>query len=141
MDFNFNNIENDNYTVNIEQILSDETIYPIVKKFALEFKRRGYITPGDYFANIPFSDLQILRTMLMGFDDGNFDDQQNLVLLAILMASAEGIDIADEHMEKFLKSLSIFTSLEYLDRNELAVAVRKNFTFDPDSNEVIARKI
>lgn len=142
MDFDFKNVENDNYIVDINHIISDETIYPIVKKFAIEYKSRGYITPGDYFSNVHLSDLEILRRLVDSFHtDKNIDDQQNLMLLAILMASAEGIDVCDEHIENFLKSIIILTTIEYLDRNNLAVAIRKNFTFDPDSNEEIVRII
>lgn len=141
MKFDFDLPESENYAINMGQVLNSESVYPVVKNFAKLYAEKGYIAPGDYFANVPTSDLLALRDMAEGSRNGVFEDEENMVLLAMMMTNAEGIDVTENMFERMFASLAMFISLEYLDRNNLAVAIRKNFTFDPDSDEIIARKI
>jgi hypothetical protein len=133
-----------------------------IRLLASEVLSRGYVTPWQFFKNLSQADLDLLtgiverdyRFQELAIAEGKEEeyatqansDGLNTMLLSAMLVSAEGLDIEfkdeQEEFNFYAHAYGLtraFISLESLKRKGLVEVNYRAFTYDPSSNEVIAK--
>lgn len=108
----------------------------IVRLTALRLSQaESYTMPGDWVKSLPSLDLEYLLAMLNNVtDDEDNEYTEAFVLLALILAQAEGIDISDSlAAQRHANALSMFVLLESLNRKGVADVVHMNMSFGEDA--------
>jgi predicted house-cleaning noncanonical NTP pyrophosphatase (MazG superfamily) len=116
------------YEINYDQIMNVDTI-SATRDCARLVKSRSYITPGEYTSLLTTSQVEELVEIANDEEHEHFGE---LILISEMLSRAEGLDPSismDETMTR-AKMMIGFIVIESLDRKKLAIAHRKNFTFD-----------
>ena len=121
--------------------------YPAsIKLLAMTLKENPYLAPAQFFKGLSDSDFAALHAMVESYaDDQDHDgkDARTIMLLTILLSNAEGIlpDNEDcEVMRELFNTTVVFVITEKLHRLGLVEADYSGFTYDLESDQVIARK-
>lgn len=116
------------YEINYDQIMNVDTI-SATRDCVRLVKSRSYITPGEYTSLLTTSQVEELVEIANDEEHEHFGE---LILISEMLSRAEGLDASismDETMTR-TKMMIGFIVIESLDRKKLAIAHRKNFTFD-----------
>jgi hypothetical protein len=114
-------------TPNYEAIIEDATSLECNRKLAYSILRTGYCNPGNFFSTISDDEL---KSLVDGIDDADTFAQSEVVLMTLMLASAEGVnDITQESMEMHTKVTLNFLMLESLYRKGLIEIWRDNYSY------------
>lgn len=94
---------NGEFSIDLNSVQKSKNVMAVVRNLALEMKERPYITLNEFLENISDSDLRMLidkidENMIHTMENGDesfskgFED---VMLLSLLMTSAEGLQIGD----------------------------------------------
>lgn len=135
------------FQVNIENILDDDGVISAVKVAAMNYQRKGYLSVGEFLKTLPDTDLRTLLDIVEEQQElDEFDEihepYQNIVLLAILLAEAESVDIVEEEqLSECIRILGALLTMEGLKRKGYVELVYDKISFGEDfKSEIICKK-
>ncbi len=116
------------FNINYDNIMKEDTLSSTRDCVRL-LKSRSYITPGEYTALLTTSQLEELVEIANDEEHEHFGE---LILISEMLSRAEGLDGSMDMEETLMrvKQMIGFIIVESLDRKKMAIAHRKNFTFD-----------
>ncbi len=130
----------DHYTINYDKIINDRKLHPSTRLLAVDLLSNPYKVVGDFMREMPDEDLASLLNIA---DDEESDRFSEILLLAEMLARAEGLETPDlDTLTNRINLMVGFLAVETLDRQGLAIAIRENMSFgDEVSQKVIVKKI
>jgi hypothetical protein len=134
---------------NIDKILDSSIAKPVVKKAARKLKQLQYFMPSEYFLKLTRHESDVLGDMAQILtdeeisDDRKGDEYNNLILLASILAMAEGVYLEDEDMAyEAVRAVTVMCIANHLARKGLVACYYDNFTFGPEGlDKVIMERI
>jgi hypothetical protein len=128
---------NNEFLISFKNVSEDNTMLPTTRLLAIDIIKNGYINVGDFFKNMPESDLQSYLHMSEEIHNENVDAGAEVLLLSEMLAIGEGLEIGfdpDEPktMQARLSQLIMFLSCESLARKGLVKLYRENMSFGED---------
>jgi hypothetical protein len=127
------------YNINFNKVVQDSGFSGPTSKLAAEIVEHGYASIKDFFNDLTDDELQYYIETYTAFlgDDVTDDRADELLLLAGLMATAEGLDPAldEEDLETIQRRcgmLGQFFIFESLSRKGLIKFYRENISFGED---------
>jgi len=134
---------------NIEKILQTELTHPVVKKAARKLIKDQYFMPSEYFLRLTRHDSDVLGEMAQILtdeeisDDKKGDEYNNLIILASILAMAEGVYLENEDQAyEAVKTATVMCIANHLHRKGLVACYYDNFTFGPEGlDKVIMERI
>ena len=138
--------ENAPFTVNYEVIANDDSMPPFLRSLAFDVRKSTYMRPGDFFKKARDSDIEYIMESLdaASFDDAGEDENvTNVILLAIMLSSAEGVEIRNEDdMHQRTNQLAMMAAMTSLARKGLIRVYYENMSFGEDmGDKLVAEKI
>lgn len=139
--------ENDysRFTVVLDKVINERSHMPVTRLLAVDMKQCPYMSVGEFFQNIPDDQLRELLEVAEDQEDPRFAE---LILIAEMLAQAEGVDDQEESddiidiVHHRVSQLVIFITLESLYRKKLIKLHRENMSFGEDmADKVIAEKV
>ena len=128
------------FTISYDKIVTNKTILPMVRLLAAELSQNPYMTPGQYFQNANETDLELIMEIS---EDDNDDRMSDLLLMAEMMAKAEGVETEDmDEVAHHLNSFISLAAVTLLDRKNLIDAYYSNMSLGSEFGKsiVAARK-
>lgn len=134
---------------NIDKILDTNIAKPVVKKAARKLKQHQYFMPSEFFVKLTRHESDVLGEMAQILtdeeisDDKKGDEYNNLIILASILALAEGVYLEDEDMAyEAVKAVAVMCIANHLHRKGLVACYYDNFTFGPEGlDKVIMERI
>lgn len=134
---------------NIDKILDSSLAKPVVKKAARKLQQLQYFVPSEYFSKLTRHESEVLGEMAEIItddelsDDKKGDEYNNLILLASILAMAEGIYLEDEDAAyEALRAVCVMCIANHLGRKGFVVCYYDNFTFGPEGlDKVVMERI
>ena len=128
---------NNEFLISFKNVCEDNTMLPTTRLLAIDIIKNGYINVGDFFKNMPESDLQSYLHMSEEIHNENVDAGAEVLLLSEMLAIGEGLEIGfdpDETktMQARMSQLIMFLSCESLARKGLVKLYRENMSFGED---------
>jgi hypothetical protein len=128
---------NNEFLISFKNVSEDNTMLPTTRLLAIDIIKNGYINVGDFFKNMPESDLQSYLHMSEEIHNENVDAGAEVLLLSEMLAIGEGLEIGfdpDETktMQARMSQLIMFLSCESLARKGLVKLYRENMSFGED---------
>jgi hypothetical protein len=128
---------NNEFLISFKNVCEDNTMLPTTRLLAIDIIKNGYINVGDFFKNMPESDLQSYLHMVEEIHNENVDAGAEVLLLSEMLAIGEGLEIGfdpDETktMQARMSQLIMFLSCESLARKGLVKLYRENMSFGED---------
>ena len=120
------------YTVNFEQVINHKSEMKLVPRTARSIMANdGYLTPGDWAKSLSEDELRELIEAAEDFDVNGGDSSAGteFVLLAIMLAQAEGLDIADDEIPDFVSVLVGIAIVEKAGRLGMGTVHHSKLTF------------
>lgn len=156
-------MEDYTYEVSYDKILESNTSHHVVIDLVKRIIDVPYMTVGEFIRGLNDEDLRnlIATGESIKNDEESFDDEEDeededveheeiiltgepisirdYALIGIILVGAEhaNITINRSNISRIITSLTTFLIVEYLDRQGLAVAVRKNMSFDEEMDHSI----
>ena len=138
--------EDDGYSLNYRNIAEANWILPTIRLLAVDMQKNPYVTLGDWFRGLGSSSVLELQELAEACyeDPDNADALEQMMLLAMMLASAEGTcDMQD--MEKNHRQLGMLMSLITiisLERKGMVRVFYENLTLGDDmGSAVIVEKL
>jgi hypothetical protein len=138
--------EDDGYNINYRNVAEANWILPTIRLLAIDMQKNPYVTVGDWFRGLGTSSVLELQELAETCyeDPDNADALEQLMLLTMMLASAEGTcDMQD--MEKNRTQLGMLLSLITivgLERKGLVRVFYENLTLGNDmGSAVIVEKL
>jgi len=129
------------FDINYEQILNSDGMLPIVQDCVRAIRKNAYLTPGEFLQSVMNSDLQ---EALEVADDDEHSNYGDFMLLAEMLARAEGLDAAQnfEEMRHRMSLMISFVVVESLSRKKMVKVFHDRISFGDDmSKAVIVEKL
>jgi hypothetical protein len=128
---------NNEFLISFKNVCEDKTMLPTTRLLAVDIIKNGYINVGDFFKNMPESDLQSYLHMVDEIHNENVDAGAEVLLLSEMLAIGEGLEIGfnpnePKTMQARLSQLIMFLSCESLARKGLVKLYRENMSFGED---------
>jgi len=128
---------NNEFLISFKNVCEDNTMLPTTRLLAVDIIKNGYINVGDFFKNMPESDLQSYLHMVDEIHNENVDAGAEVLLLSEMLAIGEGLEIGfnpnePKTMQARLSQLIMFLSCESLARKGLVKLYRENMSFGED---------
>lgn len=121
--------------INLEKVLSDRAIPSPVRLLAADIQRCPYMTVGDFFKNLSDTDVLALSEIV---DNQTESDMENLLLMTIMLAKAEGADGAWDDkalLAKQLSKLQVLITITSLERKGIVRVWYENYTLGNDMDD------
>jgi predicted house-cleaning noncanonical NTP pyrophosphatase (MazG superfamily) len=112
----------------------------MVRLLAAELSQNPYMTLGQYFQNANETDLELIMEIS---EDENDERMSDLLLMAEMMAKAEGVETEDmDEVAHHLNSFISLAAVTLLDRKNLVDAYYSNMSLGSEFGKsiVAARK-
>ena len=131
--------EEGTFSVNIHRVAQDKEILTLVRLLASQLIITPYLRVGDFFKNLSDDDLQTLEEV----SDENHEQFDNLLLVAEMLATGEGLDHGTmDIIHQRMNQLLMFIAMEGLYRKGLIKLYHENMSFGEDmGNKIVAEKI
>ena len=131
---------NNEFLISFKNVCEDNTMLPTTRLLAVDIIKNGYINVGDFFKNMPESDLQSYLHMVDEIHNENVDAGAEVLLLSEMLAIGEGLEIGfnpnePKTMQARLSQLIMFLSCESLARKGLVKLYRENMSFGEDMGD------
>ena len=136
--------ETGSYNMNFDIIAQDTTSHSAVRILAYQLKENPYYRIGPFLKSLNDADLQELQEIAetqaeMG--DDVHDPFEAIVLLGLMLAAAEGVDITDESIHHIANVMTALITMEALRRRGFVEVMYDKVSFGPEfSEEVVVKK-
>ena len=116
------------------KVSEDKTMLPTTRLLAVDIIKNGYINVGEFFKNIPDSDLKSYMNMTENIEG---DAAAEILLLSEMLAIGEGLENGldetnQETMRNRMSHLIMYLACESLARRGLVKLYRENMSFGDD---------
>jgi hypothetical protein len=134
--------KDDGYNLNYGNIANAEWLCPTIRLTALDLQKCPYISVGDWFKKLNDNSLrelqQIAENTFDNPDAPDGEDLEQMMILAMMLASAEGTDDIGnmDHMKKQLSKIIMLITLVCLERKGLVRIWYENMTLGADMEGV-----
>jgi hypothetical protein len=140
--------ENAGYIANLEKVAGDVDYLPIVRLTAAGLISNPYNTVGNWLQNVANGDLNdLLKIINEQHDayeldpDAMIDAYDNIVLLTLILAQSEGVDLEDfDDLHDNVGILSILLTTEGLARKGLVDIMYDQVSFGSEFRDVVVAK-
>lgn len=131
--------EDGTFTVNIHRVAQDKEVLTLVRLLATQLIATPYLRVGDFFKNLSDDDLETLNEI----SDENHDQFDNLLLIAEMLATGEGLDHGTMDMiHERMNQLLMFIAMEGLHRKQLVRVYHENMSFGDDmGSKIVVEKL
>lgn len=131
--------EDGTFTVNIHRVAQDKEVLTLVRLLATQLIATPYLRVGDFFKNLSDDDLEILNEI----SDENHEQFDNLLLIAEMLATGEGLDHGTmDVIHERMNQLLMFIAMEGLHRKQLVRVYHENMSFGDDmGSKIVVEKI
>lgn len=131
--------EEGTFSVNIHRCAVDKTLLTLTRLLASSLIHTPYIRVGDFFQNLSDHDMETLNEI----SDENHPHFDNLLLIAEMLATGEGLDHGDiDTIQQRMNHLLMFIAMEGLHRKGMVKLHHENMSFGDDmGNKVVIEKI
>lgn len=131
--------EDGTFTVNIHRVAQDKEVLTLVRLLATQLIATPYLKVGDFFKNLSNDDLEILNEI----SDENHEQFDNLLLIAEMLATGEGLDHGTmDVIHGRMNQLLMFIAMEGLHRKQLVRVYHENMSFGDDvGDKIVVEKI
>jgi predicted DNA-binding transcriptional regulator len=129
-----------NCYVNMSAVTQDKNSPAFIRLLAVDLIQNPYKSVGDFLKELNDSDLELLMNLVEEPEDMS---TQNILLLAMMLATAEGLEFAkdEKQVQMRMAQLTSFIVVESLYRKGLIKAYHENMTFDESDNRIIAERL
>lgn len=128
------------YSVNLSKVIESQKSLAVTRMLASDLMKQPYMQIGDFFKNISDSDL----VTLVDAAEPNSDNMDELLLIAMMLRTAEGLEAMENEEEgkKMLGQLVTMLVMESLYRKGLIKLYRENMSFGDDmGDKIVAEKV
>jgi len=140
--------ENGGYVANLEKVAGDVDYLPIVRLTAAGLISNPYNTVGNWLQNVANGDLndllEIINEQHDAYEldpDAIIDAYDNIVLLTLILAQSEGVDLEDfDDLHDNVGILSILLTTEGLARKGLVDIMYDQVSFGSEFRDVVVAK-
>jgi hypothetical protein len=131
--------EDGTFTVNIHRVAKDNTVITLTRLLATSLIATPYLSVGDFFKNLSEDDLNTLNEI----SDEEHKDFDNILLIAEMLATGEGLDHGDmETIRQRMNQFIMFVAMEGLHRKGLVKLYHENMSFGDDmGSKIVVEKI
>lgn len=132
----------DSFTVNLQNVKESYEHSAVVRLLAASLIDNPYYTIGNFFKNLSNDDLNSLleKTEAIGSEEEDIG-VEDLVLITMMLAQAEGNPITDEEeLAKCVSVMSVFIAGTSLARKGFVKAFYENMSFGQDMMKAIIFK-
>lgn len=129
------------YNVNFNEVLKHTKSLAITRMLAKDIMANPYMALGDFFKSVSDSDLKTLCAIAEDNEHDNFED---LILMAMMLASAEGVESpADfDGVRALVAQFTGYLIIESLSRKGLVKVYHENMSFgDEFGDKIVVEKI
>lgn len=127
--------DKETFSINFENIVNGKNLLALTKMLAVQLRERPYTTPGDYMRSLSDGDIQMLVELTDKEEDEHFAE---ILLLAEMLAQAEGLERADEDtMMERVNAMIGFIVIESLARKGMVKVHYENMSFGEDMRQKI----
>lgn len=132
--------DKETFSINYENIINGNNLLAITKMLAVQLRERPYKTPGDFMKSLSDGDVQMLVDLTEREEDEHFAE---FLLIAEMLAQAEGLERADEEMMmERVNSMIGFVVCESLARKGMVKVHHENMSFGEDmKNKTLVEKL
>lgn len=137
MDFELNLGDEEGFCLNLPEIVRSRTIIGPIRLLAAEMQERPYMSVGEWMSGLDFISFQQIFD-LADADDNDETMMEQLLLLTMMLSSAEGTSVNGQNMDELatqlsmLRQLIVFTSLE---KKGLVRCYYEHFTLGTDMGD------
>jgi hypothetical protein len=137
MDFELNLGDEEGFCLNLPEIVRSRTMLAPIRLLAVEMQEKPYMSVGEWISGLD----AVSFNQLFELADCDEDDEtmmEQLLLLTMMLSSAEGTSVNGANMEELatqlsmLRQLIVFTSLE---KKGLVRCYFENFTLGTDMGD------
>lgn len=132
------NVLDGEYNVNLAEVVAHKRLFAVTRLLATAMQQTPYIHPGLYVRDLADDDLKLL------IEHANPDNEEfeNLMLIALMLTTGEGIPASDKQMTRSINGLIVMLTSESLRRKGLIKVHHQNFSFGEDAdNRLVIEKI
>ena len=126
------------YTVNLNQVIKDNSILAITRLLAHNLLSNPYFTLKDFLTSITDDDLAILN------QKSENTELEDIMLITLMLIQGEGLEFNenDEKLRNNIGQMIMFLTIETLARKGLVKAYRENMSFGDDvGDRIIVEKL
>ena len=136
--------EDNSYNLNLEAIASDISFHSSVRLLALFLKENPYYRIGEFLKSLSQTDLTSLQEICEKQTDNDeevFGPFENIMLLGLMLANAEGVAIEDENVHSITNVMIAMITMESLRRKGFVEVNYDKVSFGEEyKHEVVVRK-
>lgn len=134
------------FTINYELIANNDTMPPFLRLLAYDVKNNTYMRPGDFFKKARDNDIEYIMESIDAAsedDAGENEDVTNVILLALMLCAAEGVEInGEEEISNLTGQLAMMAAMTSLARKGLIRVYYENMSFGSDmGDKLVAEKL
>lgn len=131
--------EDGTFSVNIHKVAQDKSVIALTRLLASSLIITPYLRVGDFFLNLSDDDLETLTEI----SDENHKDFDNILLLAEMLATGEGLDHGTmDMMHQRTNQFLMFIAMEGLHRKKLVRVYHENMSFGDDmGSKIVVEKL
>ena len=131
--------EDGTFSVNIHRVAQDKEVLTLVRLLAMQLIATPYLRVGDFFKNLSDDDLETLNEI----SDENHSHFDNLLLIAEMLATGEGLDHGTmDIIHQRMNQLLMFIAMEGLHRKQLVRVYHENMSFGDDmGSKIVVEKL
>lgn len=138
--------DGDEMIINLEKLIENTDYLITTRTLARKLIKSSYITVEQFLASLKDDEITILLERAENDEEGDVihDEMQDLILIAEMLAVAEGLDNSNsyDNVHNRVSQLVAFLAVESLSRKGLVKAYRQNMSFDEDmAKKIIAERI
>jgi len=132
--------------INLDKLISNDSYLITTRTVARKLMKSSYITVEQFLSSLKDEEITTLLECANTEDDEDVanDEMQDLILIAEMLAVAEGLDNSNSYdaVHARVGQLVAFLAVESLSRKGLVKAYRHNMSFGEDmAKKIIAERI
>jgi hypothetical protein len=136
--------EDESYNLNLEQIAAATDYHSSVRLLAYKLKENPYYRIGNFLMEMSGTDLTSLQEVCeeqAELGDEIYDPFENVVLLALMLASAEGVVIDEERVHTVVNIMTAMITMESLRRKGFVEVNYDKVSFGEEcADEIVVKK-
>jgi hypothetical protein len=135
-----NQNEFDGYSISYDMVVKSKYCLAVTRLLAAELMNNPYMTVGDFMRDLTDEDLNILTDIA---DDEDSPKYENLILIAQMLCSAEGLEntFGVEEIQNRIAQFVLLLTCEKLARKGLVKIYHENMSFGPDmENKIVVER-
>lgn len=139
--------DGDDMIINLEKLMNTDSYLITTRTLARKLMKSSYITVEQFLASLKDDEITTLLECADNEDDDGdikHDEMQDLILIAEMLAVAEGLDNSNSYdgVHNRVSQLVAFLAVESLSRKGFVKAYRQNMSFGEDmAKKIIAERI